>query len=441
MKIKILRIICFTLALVFIIGSISGCSRKGAESSKNVLEVAVLESAYGSEMWENICTAFEKLYPEVDVRLTAEKNLEDVIGSRMKSGDWPDYVHLATGREAGLTETLIKEEALESIEDVLKMKIPGEAATVSEKLTPGFCDTLATNPYSDKQTYLAPMFYSPCGLFYNAGLFEKKGWEVPRTWDEMWELGDLAKKEGIWLFTYPTAGYFDSFMYALIASVGGSELFDDCMSYKEGIWDSGGAKEVFSIMEKLSQYIEPTTVANANSDNFLKNQQLVLDNKALFMPNGTWVIEEMKDAPKSEGFKWGFTALPATDNGKDRYSYTFFEQGWIPKGAENKDTAKKFLAYLYSDEAAKIFSEAGAVQPIKNASDFVKGDNKLFYSVYDSGAKAVMGGFRATEPVEGVNIMETLLQTYNSVVLGDKDADEWRRAVASDSEKLRKAIK
>ncbi|WP_436714116.1 hypothetical protein, partial [Faecalibacterium prausnitzii] len=28
-------------------------------------------------------------------------------------------------------------------------------------------------PYGDGKTYLAPMFYSPCGLFYNAGRFQK----------------------------------------------------------------------------------------------------------------------------------------------------------------------------------------------------------------------------------------------------------------------------
>ncbi len=38
------------------------------------------------------------------------------------------------------------------------------------------------------------MFYGPCGLFYNAGLFEEKGWDVPTTWDEMWALGDKAKE-------------------------------------------------------------------------------------------------------------------------------------------------------------------------------------------------------------------------------------------------------
>ena len=43
--------------------------------------------------------------------------------------------------------------------------------------------------------------YDPCGLFYNAGLFEQKGWTVPTTWDEMWELGEKAKAEGKLLYS------------------------------------------------------------------------------------------------------------------------------------------------------------------------------------------------------------------------------------------------
>ena len=36
--------------------------------------------------------------------LTTDKKLEDVIGPSMQGGDYPDVVHLATGREAALTE-------------------------------------------------------------------------------------------------------------------------------------------------------------------------------------------------------------------------------------------------------------------------------------------------------------------------------------------------
>ena len=137
------------------------------------------------------------------------------------------------------------------------------------------------------------MFYGPCGLFYNAGLFKEKNWKVPETWDEMWALGETAKKEGIALFTYPTTGYFDAFFFALLYETGGPEFFARAMKYEQGIWDTEEANKAFAIVEKLASYTEKSTVANANDSNYLKNQQLVLDNKALFMPNGNWVIGEM----------------------------------------------------------------------------------------------------------------------------------------------------
>ena len=116
-------------------------------------------------------------------------------------------------------------------------------------------------------------------------------------------------------FTYPTTGYFDAFFYALMHETMGDD-FSKALTYEDGIWDTEGAKQAFDIVAKLATYTEKTTPANANDNDFRKNQQLVLDNKALFMPNGNWVIGEMEDAPKADGFEWGFTALPAV---KDVY--------------------------------------------------------------------------------------------------------------------------
>ena len=178
--------------------------------------------------------------------------------------------------------------------------------------------TLASICSSD--LHIKPVSYThlgPCGLFYNAGLFEEKGWDVPTTWDEMWALGDKAKEEGIALFTYPTTGYFDAFFYALMHETMGDD-FSKALTYEDGIWDTEGAKQAFDIVAKLATYTEKTTPANANDNDFRKNQQLVLDNKALFMPNGNWVIGEMEDAPKADGFEWGFTALPAVKEGGER---------------------------------------------------------------------------------------------------------------------------
>ncbi|MEI3014305.1 MAG: extracellular solute-binding protein [Ruthenibacterium lactatiformans] len=93
---------------------------------------------------------------------------------------------------------MIKDNALRDLTDVLEMTVPGEDVKVKDKILPGFLDDLADQPLRRRQNLSCmPMFYGPCGLFYNAGLFEEKGWSVPTTWDEMWELGDKAKAEGI----------------------------------------------------------------------------------------------------------------------------------------------------------------------------------------------------------------------------------------------------
>ena len=266
-----------------------------------------------------LASGYEESYPGMwqEVNLICDKNLEDVIGPSMQGGEFPDVIHLATGREKGLTEQFIKDRNIAELTDVLSMTIPGESVKVSDKIVGGFTETSVTNPYGDGVTYLAPMFYSPCGLFYNAGLFEEKGWDVPTTWDEMWELGDKAHAEdpNLYLFTYPTTGYFDTFIPSLLYSAGGVDFYNKALRYDEGIWDTPEAQQFFDITAKLASYTNPITPAQANDQDFTQNQQLILDNKALFMPNGTWVVAEMAEAPRADGFKWGMTPLPAAGTG------------------------------------------------------------------------------------------------------------------------------
>lgn len=417
----------------------AGTTDETTEGGKTI-SVAAIETAYGSEMWQEVADAFTA-ETGIAVELTTDKNLEDVIGPSMQGGEYPDVVHLATGREAGLTEQFIKGNMITDITDVLSMTVPGESVAVSDKIAGGFTETSLTNPYGDGKTYLAPMFYSPCGLFYNAGLLEEKGWSVPTTWDEMWELGDKAKEEGIYLFTYPTTGYFDAFFYALMYSVGGPEFFDKATHYEEGIWQTPEAQTCFDIIAKLATYTNPITPAQANDQDFTQNQQLVLDNKAIFMPNGTWIVGEMAEAPRADGFEWGMTALPAVEEGGDGYSYTWFEQAWIPSGAEHQDEAKQFVAFLYSDVACEIFAKHNAIQPVLGIADKLEGDNVMFYSIYDNGAKAAMGNFAAFDAIPGIEVRTVFFDPVNSLVSGDMTEDEWIELVTSASDQMRENLK
>lgn len=416
------------------------------------LYLAGLDGGNGFAKWEPVIKAFETL-TGATVEATFEKNIAEVIRPQIQSGNGPDVIYMSVGGEGGLTETMIKEKMVADLEDVLAYKLPGEDKMVAEKLIPGFTDTFITNPYDDGKTYLAPLFYSPCGLFYNKANFGEGKLALPATWDEFFALKDQAP-EGASLFTYPTAGYFDAFFYALVNEVGGPELFNKMMNFDVEAWQSEEATKAFELIGKLKDVLEPNTVSQANGELFTKNQQAVIDNKALFLPNGTWLPGEMAEAPKTEGFDWGFMSLPAMEKDGDRYAYTYFEQCFIPADAAEADLARAFVAFLYSDEAVKLFAEAKdaegkpapALQPVLDADQFIAEDdalNKMVYTIYDNGTKAAMGAFAAAPSVEGLDLTSgdgILFATINSVMNGDKTVEEWQAAVVDGVQKIADAI-
>ena len=450
------KIIALVLALVMVMGLVA-CGNTAPETTAPdagestpvettaapeaeavTIKVAAIETAYGSQVWADVAAAFTEA-TGIKVELTTDKNLEDILSGPMQNGEFPDVVHLALGRPAGLTEQLVKANALHDLTNMLATTIPGESTTPAEKIIPGFTATSATNPYGDGKTYMAPMFYSPCGLFYNAKLFEEKGWTVPTTWDEMWALGDLAAAEGIALFTYPTAGYYDAFMYALMNAIGGPEFFNAITTYEEGAWDSENGKTLLSILDKLATYTHKDTPAQANNQDFTKNQQMPMDGRALFMPNGTWITGEMAEyAATLENFAWGMTAVPSAGNAP--CSFCWIEQAWIPAAAEHITEAEQFVAFLYSDAAAAIFAAAGAAQPITGIADGMEGEQKMFYSIYDNGATSALGGFAAFAEIPGVDTSNTFFAPIDSLVSGTITIEDYAELVKTNSAMMRENL-
>lgn len=216
---------------------LAGCSAHTAavdkdsadEPEKTKLQIAIFEGGYGREYWDAVCEAFEKENPDIDIVMQSNAEIGDIIRPTIIAGNPPDFVYLPSNNISGVTSALIKDHALADITDVME--------EVEDKLIPGFLDTKSCQPYDDGKIYLAPMYYSPMGMWYNKDYFEKNSLEVPETWDEFFALGNDERCADRALFAYQGIypAYMESVILSSIASSAGTEAMDACLNHEEGL--------------------------------------------------------------------------------------------------------------------------------------------------------------------------------------------------------------
>ncbi len=372
------------------------------------------------------------------MQLRFEKELDQVLNKENAMGDYSDIVYYNLGQPSAYTETQLNTGEVLEISDVF--------ANIADRMDPAFANTSVSNYFGDGKQYLLPIKYTPTGFFYNTELVgEGKKYALPTTWDEMFAVGDQVKADGASLFTYPVKGYFDTTLQGLLDEAGGSEFLSSALKYGENTWESTEGKLVLDTIAKLvsadNGYLFADTVANANAkDGFKINQQAVIDGKALFMPNGDWIVGEMAETTPAEGFHWGLMALPAFTEGGDRVATSFTEQAWIPKQAKNPEDAKLFLEFIYSEEGTKIMVDNGFVVPVKGVSSLLTDEyQKEFFSIYDAGVRASIGAFAPfnTEALPDVNFKAVLFGPIDEIATGTKTVDQWQTEAIELWTKLR----
>ena len=93
------KFIAMLLAFVMVLG-LAACGGTTTEATEpqgegeqtaTTIKVAAIETAYGSQVWADVAAAFTA-ETGIEVELTTDKNLEDVLSGPMQNGEFPDVV-------------------------------------------------------------------------------------------------------------------------------------------------------------------------------------------------------------------------------------------------------------------------------------------------------------------------------------------------------------
>ena len=424
-------ILSILIIIVWFAVFLAGCNRQPeqtvskvndtGDSQKVELQIAVFEGGYGKEYWDAVCDEFEKENPDIEIVMQSNAEIGDIIRPMIIAGNPPDFVYLPSNNISGVTSALIKDRALADITDVMD--------GIRDKLLPGFLETRTCQPYDDGKIYLAPMYYSAMGMWYNMDFFEKNNLKVPETWDEFFALGKDEKTKGRALFTYQGIypAYMESMILSSIASSGGVKAMDDCLDYVEGAWRNENVRKVLENIAKIGT--QGYLLEGSLFMDHTQAQAEWLKGKALFIPAGAWIENEMANTPREEGFRFGFAAAPVMEQDSERYIYTRIEEMYIPAAAKNIDAAKKFLAFQYSDIEIDLNDKyAPGVPPVKEAAEKIKAYSSQAvyesYRIFEKGYKPYMGNFSG---VVGTNIVprDSFYGKIGEVLSGAMSVEEW----------------
>lgn len=405
MKKKMLKAVSVLLASVMTIGCLTGCGGSedgGAASNGRSITIQAQMNGLGQTWLENAAKAYEKetgtkvnyqfdAYLSANLTTTLEtQSLEVADIYFAQTSEWGKWSY--SGYLEDLTDLMNEQDE--------------NGKSLNDRLT-------ATKRYilnddgSEMQTIL-PFTKAPTGLVYNKEMMhyicqEVLGWEedhaYPVSTAELYEVMDALyaisdKGEKAELFTYTSNGEtLDVKPFVWSGSTGYLEFLSRAWFYQyagvEGMTDFYNQYEDFEMLNDEMFYqsyqavvdllqleensngelVSKSSIPNCVSYNHTASQQHFLQGKALMCPTGSWLYSEMKEMIKDEN-NLGFMPVPYMSDAEGNpitaegvempknedgsyANYTYINNVdffMIPERATNKEDAKDFLKFLFSEE-------------------------------------------------------------------------------------------
>jgi len=328
------------------------------------------EGGYGADYIRYAAKIFEAVHPDVKVNVVGIQRVGDQLRPRFIAGNPPDVID---NSGAGNLDTvaLAQEGQLLDLEELMRapaLDTPGK--TFAETLFLGSQDS---HVYDGKQLALN-IAYTVVGIWHSQSLFEKKGWEYPKTWDDHLAFCEMVKNEGEmspWTYQGKYPGYMVwGLWHPLIYKIGGQQPTINLDNLEPGCFDQPEVAEATELCYELAVkgYIMPGTEGLTHTE----AQAEWLNGKAVFVPCGSWLENEMKTVTPA-GFDMVVKPVPAVAGGKGTYEGLMTAAGetyLVPSKAQHPRAGMEFLRMLLSKASARFFAEqVSSMMPVIGATE------------------------------------------------------------------------
>src|SRR6266511_4259639 len=329
-------------------GKVSGDSPFKAKEDTTV-NVVVFNGGLGDEYAKKDVTLFNTKHPKINMRSTQKIKTEE----QPKFSTTPSDLINNSGADAMDTSVLVNENAIVAMDDLLDATTWEGSGTIRDTLLPG---TISDGTYNGK-FYTLKYAFTVWGQWYNAALFDKQGWQPPKTFDEFFTLAPKIKAAGLAPFVYDAKhGYYPRWhILATVWKSAGKQAAIDIDNLKAGAWKADGILPAVSAIAKIVK----DKLTLAGTFDHTQSQQAWLDGKAAFIQVGTWLKNEMlKTIPPDFQMKLSdYWQVTSSDKAPNDVFAGAGEDWVIPSKAPNKEGAKEFLRGMLSVEGAGQFAE------------------------------------------------------------------------------------
>lgn len=285
------------------------------------------------------------------VRVEMDSSGVDVVSASFVRGNPPDIMLANYNYEVA---RFVQRCALSDLGDT------DAAASVREDLQPlmdqyGSCEG---------RTSVLPYSVMAASVIYNQQIFDEYGLSVPTTWDELLQVADTLKENGVTPF-YGTfkddwtvaQGWYD---YSVGGSLDVIDFFDGLAAEGDRVGPDSTVsfeKDFTEPMDRMLQLAQDYTNEDAESRAYGDGNLAFAQGEAAMYLQGPWALGEIaKTAPD---LPVGTFPLPMTDDPDDlKVRVNMDLAAIIPEASRHRDAARDFLEYLYQPEVIEAYNES-----------------------------------------------------------------------------------